>query len=64
MNDDLSESIRMHRASGAPDVPQRNRNDVLDFLRTMSVKTPPQTWEQYSREVWLWSLYKVSRGED
>ena len=28
----------MSLASGGPDMPQRNRNDILDLLRTMPVK--------------------------
>ena len=28
----------MSRASGGPDTPQRNRNNLPDLLRTMSVK--------------------------
>ena len=28
----------MSRASGGPDTPQRNRNNILDLLRKMSLK--------------------------
>ena len=45
----------MSRASGGPDTPQKNRNDISDLLRAMPVKASVKDGKRLERfgEVWI-----------